>query len=611
MAQCQGIDVTELAPVWEQRTRAPQLLSFSLLGPPVSWAHGHSDRGVLLSTLGGRVEVFAFDASSVPAALTKVTDRPQGTLGARISLDASAVFWLDDNAGDEVGRWVRHDLKTGTEVTVLPDLEPSYSAGLRPIVGGAVVGRLLDEGLEVAVADDTGSGRIAYSFDEPAYLIDATSDGSKALIAFAPGGDWLHAGLRVVRLSDGTVVAELAREGKDLQGVGFRPGNDMQVLISHEPDDRVVPAIWSTESGALDDIDTDLEGDVSADWYPDGKALLLKVLLDARHSLHRLDLESGGVTRLAAPLGAIAVASGRPDGSVHVLYSRSDQPVTLVRLSEDGEGDGVVTQLVVLPGDAPAPSVSARDVTAEGPGGTVHALLQVPPGKSPPYAALFVPHGGPTAQDFDVWSDSFAAYVDHGYAVIRVNYRGSTGYGAAWRDALNRRVGFIEMEDITAVRDHLEAEGVIDPNRVSIAGGSWGGYLSLMAVGLQPDRWRSAAAMVPVADWFTMTEDSPPFMKVFDRSLFGASIDDEPDLYRASSPITYVDQVTAPVFVTAGENDPRCPVRQIDLYVEALRARGHEVQYDRLESGHGLYDIDIRIHELRRIINFITSTNPQ
>src|SRR3954471_3164813 len=143
MPQCQGVGVTELAPVWEQRMRAPQLLSFSLLGPPVSWAHDHADRGVLLSTLGGRVEVFSFDASSVPAALTKVTDRPQGTLGARISPDASAVFWLDDSAGDEVGRWVRHDLQTGTEVTVLPDLEPSYSAGLLPIAGGAVVGRLL------------------------------------------------------------------------------------------------------------------------------------------------------------------------------------------------------------------------------------------------------------------------------------------------------------------------------------------------------------------------------------------------------------------------------------------------------------------------------------
>jgi len=99
-------------------------------------------------------------------------------------------------------------------------------------------------------------------------------------------------------------------------------------------------------------------------------------------------------------------------------------------------------------------------------------------------------------------------------------------------------------------------------------------------------------------------------MQVFDQSLFGASIVDEPDLYRASSPLTYVDDVVAPLFVTAGENDPRCPVRQIDVYVEALRARGHDVQYDRLKSGHGLYDLDVRVHEVRRVIGFIAATNP-
>jgi dipeptidyl aminopeptidase/acylaminoacyl peptidase len=223
---------------------------------------------------------------------------------------------------------------------------------------------------------------------------------------------------------------------------------------------------------------------------------------------------------------------------------------------------------------------------------------------------VFAIHGGPTAQDFDSWNDTIAAYVDLGYAVVRVNYRGSTGYGAAWRDALHRRVGFIELEDISAVRGALESEGIVDPGRVSIAGGSWGGYLTLMALGLQPERWRSGVALVPLADWFTATEDSPPFMKAYDRSLFGAGIEEIPDVYRDSSPLTYAERVTAPVFVTAGENDPRCPVRQVDLYVEALRKRGHDVRYDRLETGHAMPDLDMKVTEIRRVLEFLTETNP-
>jgi dipeptidyl aminopeptidase/acylaminoacyl peptidase len=599
--------VTNDMPRWEQRIRAAQLLSFSLLGPPVSWATDESNWGVLLSTLGGRAEVFAFDAGSVPAALTQITGRPQGTMGAAISPDASAVFWFDDSAGDEVGRWQRHDLQSGAEITLLPDEPPTYGAGIHPLPdGGAVIGRLLDEGFDVVAVGATGSGRVAYSFGEPAFLVDATADASLALVAFAPGGDWLHLGARVVRLSDGEVIAELAREGKNLEAVGFHPKDPSRVLLGHEPDDRVVPMVWDTATGVCQDVVTGLDGDVSAHWSPDGAALLLTALRHARHTLHRLDLGSGQVTAVPIPRGSVSVASPRPDGSVHALMSGADRPTSLVRVGTDGK----VTDLVTLPGEAPPASVAAEDVFAEGPKGRVHGLLYRPLEGTAPYPTVFAIHGGPTAQDFDSWNDTIAAYVDLGYAVVRVNYRGSTGYGAAWRDALQRRVGFIELEDISAVRDALESAGIVDRDRVSIAGGSWGGYLTLMALGLQPERWRSGVALVPLADWFTATEDSPPFMKAYDRSLFGADIEEMPDAYRASSPITYADRVTAPVFITAGENDPRCPVRQVDLYVEALRTRGHDVRYDRLETGHAMPDLDMKVTEIRRVLEFLSETNP-
>src|SRR5262245_9365490 len=128
-------------PIWEERIRTPQLLSFSLLGPAVSWAEDDASRGVLLSNLSGRTEVFAFDTTSVPAKLTQLTDRPQGTTGARCSPDGAVVYWFDDHAGDEVGRWIRHDLASHAELTILPDEPAGYNAGLRPLPnGGAVVG---------------------------------------------------------------------------------------------------------------------------------------------------------------------------------------------------------------------------------------------------------------------------------------------------------------------------------------------------------------------------------------------------------------------------------------------------------------------------------------
>ncbi len=607
------------SPRWERRVRAPQLVAFSLLGSPVSWADEVSDAGVLLANPSGRTEVFAFDASQVPARLTQVTDRAQGTMGAAVSPDGRHVFWFDDHAGDEVGRWMRALVDASQTVSapvpsvpLLPHLEPSYPGGIEALTDGrVVVGRLMDAaladgvGFELAVVDADGAGDVVFRCADPAFLADVSHDARRALLAVAPDGNSLRLKVVVVDLVGGAVVAELVDEGHNLSPSGFHPADASLVLFSHERRNFITSAVWDVDGGRQDDVVTTFDGDVTALWYPDGKSLLLSVLHDARHQLYRFDRLTAECARVNLPRGTVSIASTRPDGSVHALFSASDRPVSLLR-----SADATVTNLVQLPEPPPPPSVPASDVHVAGPGGTVHALFYEPSGRSRPHPTVFVPHGGPTGLDLDAWNNMIAAYLDAGYAVVRVNYRGSTGYGAAWRDALRVRLGFIELEDISAVRDHLEGTGVVDPDRVSIVGGSWGGFLTLMALGTQPDRWRSGAALVPLADQFTSAEDAPSFMRAYDAALMGGTIDEVPEVYRAASPITYADAVVAPVFVTAGENDPRCPVRQVDTYVERLRSRGHEVEYVRMATGHALPDLDLLVAELGQILDFLARTLP-
>jgi acetyl esterase/lipase len=594
----------ESVPQWERRVRAPSFSTFSLLGPPAVWA---DDRDViaLLSNVSGRVEVHAGGVSSGEA-LTQLTDRPDGTTGVRISPDGDSVFWFDDVGGSELGRWVRRPTHGGTNHTLLPELSTSYGFGglvaLRD--GTVVIGRVIDDGFEIGVERADGTVSVAFALAETAGLVDVSDDGQRALIQVADDNDWLHPGAAVVDLSTGLVVARRATAGVTHDPVGFRPGSADDVLVTVEVGDRATPAVWNLTSGEVDAVTCGLTGDVTASWYPDGKALLLSELLDARTRLHRLDLPAGALTTLSRDLGVVHASSARLDGSVHALVSRSDQPPHVVEITAGGVRD------VLGPPATPPATVRATDVHASGPEGRVHALLYVPDEQPTPHPTVFFVHGGPTGQDLDSWSDLVAALVDEGYAVVRVNYRGSTGYGAQWRDALHRRLGFIELEDITAVRDQLERDGRVDPGRVSIAGGSWGGFLTLMALGTQPTRWRSGVALVPLADWATSVEDEPPFMLAYDEALFGGSIDELPDEYRASSPLTYADDVVAPVFITAGENDPRCPVRQVDVYVKALQERGHDVHYDRLEGGHAMPDVDVKVTEMRGLLEFLRRTNP-
>jgi dipeptidyl aminopeptidase/acylaminoacyl peptidase len=246
----------------------------------------------------------------------------------------------------------------------------------------------------------------------------------------------------------------------------------------------------------------------------------------------------------------------------------------------------------------------------DGPGGPVHALLRRPPGAPDPMPLIIDVHGGPTAHDGDWFRAYPSAWVDHGYAVVQVNYRGSTGYGSAWRDALEARVGHIELEDVVAVRDHLVTTGVADPGRIVLAGASWGGYLTLLGIGTYPDRWAVGVAGVPVADYVAAYEDEMEGLKAFDRSLFGGSPLEVPEKFRDSSPISYVDAVQVPVLILAGENDPRCPIRQIENYLAVLSARGVPHEVYRYDAGHGSLVDDERVRQVRAELDFVARYLP-
>ena len=200
----------------------------------------------------------------------------------------------------------------GATVTLLADLGPCYPAGVVPLRDDRVVmGRTIDaatpedNGFELAVADADGSGQAVYGCVDPGGLIDVSDDGALALIGFAPGGDWLHIAVRVVRLADGVTVAELVDEGQNLTPVGFDPRDSSRVLLGHERADFITPAVWDTVTGERTDITTSLEGDVMAKWYPRGDALLLKVLRRARHALYRYDMSTGALAQIPAPDGSI------------------------------------------------------------------------------------------------------------------------------------------------------------------------------------------------------------------------------------------------------------------------------------------------------------------
>ncbi|HVN12906.1 MAG TPA: prolyl oligopeptidase family serine peptidase [Kineosporiaceae bacterium] len=583
-------------PDWERRFRAPRV------GLP-DWARDAPARAAVVATVDGVLEVHSWDRAT--GRLTQATRRKEGTAYATIDPAGEWIWWFDDGDGDEYGVWRRQAFGSGpqTDADDAIGLPAAYPSGLAIGRDGlVVVGRTDDDyGARIHVVTPGAPPRLLYENREDAGVGDLSEDGALVAISHSEHGDSRHPAVRVVQTRGGMPVGDLwDGPGKGLEVYGFAPiAGDMRLLVGHERRGRPELLIWDVGTGEQREVELGVEGEISdADWFVDGSALLVAVDHQARTGLYRYDLTGGPprVTALGRPDGSVRAATTRPGGDVWLTWSSAAEPPSVRDLA------GFV--VLQAPGEPAPRSVPVEDVWVDGPGGRIHALLRRPPGVEGPLALLVDVHGGPTFHDADVFRASPAAWVDHGFAVVQVNYRGSTGYGSAWRDALERRIGHVELEDVVAVRDHLVARGIADADRVVLAGGSWGGFLTLLGLGLYPDRWSLGLAAVPVADYVAAYQDEMEGLKAFDRSLFGGSPEDVPDKYRDSSPITYVDQVRAPMLILAGENDPRCPIRQIENYVAVLRSGGVDHEVYRFDAGHGSLVDDEVVRQVRAELDF-------
>lgn len=583
----------EVTARWQARFRAPRV---SL----PDWALGAPHRNLYASDVSGVVEQYAWDRTT--DVHRQATDRANGTLIGALSPDGETIWWFADTDGDEFGVWMTQPFAGGPDRVAVPEVAPAYPAGLE--VGREVVaiGRSTDDGSELWLVPAGGPPRVVYRHENPASVDALAHDEDLLVISHSEHGDPRYPALRVLRTADTAlgapaVVAEKADgEGRGLHALEFAPlPGDRRLLVGHERRGREELLIWDVGSDTETEIALDLPGDVTAGWYPDGSALLVGHDYAARSELYRYDLAGGALERLDTPRGVVRGASARPDATVELAWSSSERPPVVRR------ADGPV--VLAAPGAQPPAAYPVEDRWVPGPGGDIHALVVRPAGEGP-FATAFLVHGGPEAADDDSYRARRAAYVDAGYAVVHVNYRGSTGYGSAWRDALTGRPGLTELEDVAAVYDALVEEGFLDPARALITGGSWGGFLTLLGLGTQPQRWAAGIAEVPVADYLAAYEDEMEGLRAYDRALFGGSPDEVGEVYVRSSPITYAQDVAAPVLVVAGANDPRCPIRQIDNYLTRLAELGKPHEVYRFDAGHGSLVIEETIRQVEVALAF-------
>jgi len=596
-------------PLWEQRFRAP------IVGFP-TWAPGAPHRVVYATSESGAYQLHVLDLAT--GERRQITHEPVGVIGGDLSHDGEWVVWHRDLTGDESGTFVAAPFFGGAAEPLVEGLPPGWDQGL-------AIGR---RRTAAVVADRDGFGLYVSSDGQPARRLAwspesielgganamvgvgteagaLSADETLLCIEHAEHGDLIHPALRVLDAATGAVVADLRDERLALTAFAWSPvPGDRRLVIGHERRGERAPAIWNLETGEVTDLVLPWDHlTEAADWWPDGSALLLVETHLGRHRLHRYDLATGALDELPIPDGSLTGARVRPDGEVWYRLQRGEHPGIVYAV-------GGAEPVLAAPGTPPPGRPFIPWSYGNPHGQTVHGWRIEPEDSPKPWPTLFLIHGGPTSIDLDRWTPEAQAYVDAGFQVVMLNYRGSIGFGAAWRDELIGNIGWPEVEDILAGLDDLVAAGLADPARAVIAGWSWGGYLTLLMHGMHPERFVAGVAGVPVGDYAAGYDDLSPLLQAYDRALLGGAPSEVPDLMTERSPISYVDRVTAPLLILAGENDSRCPIRQVLIYTDRLKARGQPHELYVFGTGHSSFEVDERTRQIGVILDFLARTVP-
>jgi dipeptidyl aminopeptidase/acylaminoacyl peptidase len=349
------------------------------------------------------------------------------------------------------------------------------------------------------------------------------------------------------------------------------------------------------------------------EFSPDGKHLTFSANVDGNEDIYLYDVATTKSTALPIPKGVNEPVGGHSaftkDGGrllynhngptapgdlwVYTIATGKSQQVTHSLVAGVRSEDMVEPYLVHYP---------SRDGKW-----TISAFLYVPfnMARNGQNAAIVYIHGGPTSQTVNSFNRFVQYAANQGYMVLAPNYRGSTGYGKEFQQANLFDMGGGDLQDVLAGVDWIKQTGHLDPKKIAVMGGSYGGYLSMMAVTKASDVWAAGVPIVPFVNWFTEIENEDPVLQQSDLATMGDVVKNKA-LYEDRSPINFIDQIKAPLLLLAGGHDPRCPKSETQQVVEAIKKRGGTVDYKIYENeGHGFAKVENQIDAYKRVADFL------
>lgn len=557
------------------------------------------ERLVFLSDREGSSQVYLAERGAPSAPPLRLSTLDERVLWAGFAQDGQSVLYSSDRDADELFRLYRVGLdgKDRRLLTPAPNLQHDGPLLPRQASDRFVYLARSFESSEARLyvqRHQGGEAELRYTDPGPSSLLDVSEDGQQALVLRMSSA--AEAVLLRVELDSGQAQRLYPAPGAraQIRDAAFSADERRVLVATDEGSEHSVLLALDARSGkeraryhetlAPHAAIADLE--VS----PTGGPLVVAIDAGNRDEVRLLDPERLTLLRtLERPVGAVRLGTFSVEGDGFTLdLDGADRPSDSYWVSL-ASGRIQPLRAEVRPGleGLTSPRVEIQQVTATD-GLSIPVNVYRPAGVQGRLPVVVMVHGGPAWSSRVQWKPAIAYLLSLGMAVVEPNIRGSTGFGRAYELADNREKRTAALEDLAAVNQWLRGQGWADPQRLVIYGGSYGGYMTLMALTRQPQLWRAGVDICGMSDLRRFLGSTTGMLRAFMVEEFG---DPEVDgaLLDSLSPQRDRDQIVAPLFVYQGANDPRVPRGEADGMVAALSGRGVRAEYMLVENeGHGI-----------------------
>lgn len=593
---------------WKQRFYDHTIL---WMNPALNAPH----RAILVSNSSGKFQLHSHDF--ITKFSHQLTKKSQGTLFGSISPNGEYIFYLNDLSGGEYGHFMHTPFAGGRAIDITPSLPQYYSYEVSVNNTGNLLcfSASIENKNKVYLVsfDSKGNPLIPHLLYESTKSIQGSimsPDGKFTCISLSSNGIKTISEVLIFDNITGNIIYKSNIKGSYIPHIFSKKSSVLEILGLSNASGSYRPILLYPKNKTFKEIKKPFfKGDIFImGWIEDEKKLLLCDVYKAKQQLLLYDLKKHNIKRIGPTSGTFDLffnsIATLPDKSILVRWHSFATPPKILKLHYPSYKKA--TNLYSPTATTKINSIKFESVNFRSSDGKKVQMWVVQPKVKRRGSFIIDIHGGPHGVVGDEFSPKAQAWLDKGFGYCSVNYRGSIGFGKEFAEDIYGNPGKWEVEDIVAARNWLVKKRLANPKQIVLSGWSWGGYVVLLALGKYPNLWAGGIAGTPIADCILQYEDEPAFFQALDQKRFGGTPTEVPNIYKNSSPITYAKNFQAPILILHGENDVRCPPRQIVHFEKILKKEGKKIVVKKFSSGHAgeFANTKIRVSNIKVALDF-------